>query len=129
MAWPTIYPMVESAMELTFGEYSMQDILLQLMQGVMQLWVAVDENKDVCGLWLTEIHETPQRRICHCWLLVGRDLKHWQGGLERVEEWAASKGCSLLQGFCRPGLGKIAKSLGFRVRREVVYKPILANQQ
>lgn len=124
-AWPNVAQYVAKALEHGFGEYSLENMLVDLASGRSQLWVAgVDNIELVC---ITEVIVYPQRRSCNIWLLAGENLEKWSSYLQAIEDWALAKGCTLLEYTGRPGLAKHTKQLGFKVIREVAYKPLLRN--
>lgn len=127
-AWPAVQPLLELVLAQCFGEWSLEDLLVFLLRGGGQLWLAIDNSKDIKAVVVTEICTFPQRKVCNVWLLAGVDYRLWEDGIKVIEDWAAAQGCSLMTATCRPGLAKRALRYGFSTVREVVHKPIIANQ-
>ena len=126
-AWPIVQPQVARALAQGLGEYDLVDVWTALLRGDAQLWLATGEDKAIIGVAVTEVVDYPRRKLCNLWIIAGTGLEQWKEGLQHIESWAVSRGCSGLLATCRPGLVKVAMRQGFRVERQLVFKPLLQN--
>ena len=71
-ALPTLMPHLETSAEWTKGRAGVDDLVRFVVNGQMQLWVVVDEDK-ILGHTITEIKQYPQCKMlvvqyCACLL-------------------------------------------------------------
>ena len=79
-ALPALMPHLETSAEWTNGRAGVDDLVRFVVNGQMQLWVVVDEDK-ILGHTITEVKQYPQ-----CKMLVVQYCAMQTGTLEEVED-------------------------------------------
>jgi hypothetical protein len=91
--WDECAPLLEKAVKLTSGRYTLETVWQDVESGNYQLFVAVDGEK-IVGACTTRIAEYPTGiwlSIVHC---GGNHLERWLGqGFEAVKAWAHVNKC------------------------------------
>lgn len=114
--WEEAAPELQRAIDFADGEMSLSDVLAQLLVGQMQLWVAHEGGKGLAYL-VTTIEQYPQQRAARVVLLAGSQMQEWQPHLlDKVERWAVSCGCELVEWVGRPGWVREMKRHGYHWR-------------
>ena len=126
--WFILAPMLERALEQTYGEYSLEDVAIHVANGDWQLWTAVEHALPVATM-VTELIKYPQIKICRWVLLSGEGFKQWKSLLFQIEDWALMQGCTAFEAFARPGMEKLARSMGFREQYRVIVKDLRGTLQ
>ena len=85
--WPHIEDLVVRALDEARGEYTLVEIYESILQGKMQLWV-VSEGVQLLSVFVTEIIDYSQHRVCMIVLAAGENLKALLEQLSIVEAWA-----------------------------------------
>jgi hypothetical protein len=108
--WPVVQPMLQKAVDASQQDCGMEDIYFALLSRDMQLWTWVEDGA-ITAIFVTAIHNYPNRRVCQIPYIAGKGVHQWYPVVEQaLSEWAKSRGCSQLEGFCREGWLKILKN-------------------
>lgn len=108
--WTKVKPWVQSAVEYSDEKMSTIDIFQLLVGQDAQLWLAVDTENRVKGLFVSEIVQHPNGKACCVIICTGEDAHEWYGFLEHIEMWAKNEGCQWMELRARPGWKKLLKS-------------------
>ena len=114
-ALPALMPHLETSAEWTNGRAGVDDLVRFVVNGQMQLWVVVDEDK-ILGHTITEVKQYPQ-----CKMLVVQYCAMQTGTLEEVEDhmqdlaarFAKDAGCAGIEFIGRPGWRNTANKYGY----------------
>lgn len=103
--WPMVVPFLESALKRWLPVYFPEDLLDGVRNGVMQLWIITDDEKEILyGAGLTEIRPYPRAKILNLFLLGAKNMDKWKQQLSAaVEMFAKAEGCDFLQIIGRKG--------------------------
>jgi hypothetical protein len=72
------------------------------------------------GIAITKFSGFRDKRLL-VFLLVGEKLDEWKHKMDsKLREFAEANGCSCIEAYCRPGLKKSLKDLGWRVEQLVM---------
>ena len=105
---------VEAALEYTDGKYNLSDVISQVLQGMLTLWVVYNETKDkAVGCLLTEILGYPRSKALSIFLLGGDDFTEIVQTLDELKEYAKGMGCKTIEFYGRDGWEKVLKPSGF----------------
>ena len=103
--------------ELTNGRQTVDDILLEIINGSVQLWVA--DNV----IFTTRIVDYPQKRMLSVQLCTGYAMESWlKPVLNALEDYAKKMNCAGIEGLGREGWRKILESENFIVSQIVLEK-------
>lgn len=125
LLWPRVEPFLQGALEHSQGEYSLEDIKLQLMTGLMRLWIAYDEEGIILASAVSEIRIFPQKRVCFVILMGGENMERWLHTSAAVQHWAMENGADSVVGYVRKGLAKKLKDFGYREIYTVVQQDLV----
>lgn len=124
--WPTISPLLELAMNTGQGENSMVDYMRKVLNGIVQCWVVVDDDK-IVGAGLTEILVYPQHKTLHIILFSGSDFEQQSKVFPTIEKFAKDSGCKSIEQYGRAGWAKVLPKYvpGFKQVYVVMRKDLL----
>jgi len=128
-ALPALMPHLETSAEWTNGRAGVDDLVRFVVNGQMQLWVVVDEDK-ILGHTITEVKQYPQ-----CKMLVVQYCAMQTGTLEEVEDhmqdlagrFAKDAGCAGIEFIGRPGWRNTANKYGYTTR-SVTYQKFFKDE-
>jgi hypothetical protein len=110
--WPHAWPLLEPAL-LASSEEEKPDVRSLVLSGRAQLWLIVEDKRDLVAAVVTEVTTVPEKR-CRLWLVGGNRLREWAADfMAAIEPWARSLGCTAIWGTQnRRGWARIVKALG-----------------
>ena len=76
VVWDSIKGFAEGCAKYTYGRFTADDILDELLTKDQQLWTAFDKD-GIHAFWVTEVIKYPQTKVL---------VMHFTGG-NRIEEW------------------------------------------
>lgn len=120
--WPIIRDRIASCCKRSGGKYEPVDVLQNLINRRMDLWLAVDDANAVQALAITEIVDYPRVKVCKLLAGTGDDAERWYRLIDGIENWARSQGCGVFEPICRPGWEKRFAALGYRKTHVVLEK-------
>jgi len=128
-ALPALMLHLETSAEWTNGRAGVDDLVRFVVNGQMQLWVVVDEDK-ILGHTITEVKQYPQ-----CKMLVVQYCAMQTGTLEEVEDhmqdlasrFAKDAGCAGIEFIGRPGWRNTANKYGYTTR-SVTYQKFFKDE-
>jgi hypothetical protein len=94
------------ALERGGSTHAVEDVLREIEKGEAQLWEADG------ALIVTEIHDTPRKRLLHFWIATG-ELEPVIALSHRALEWAKEQGCTQATLAGRKGWEKALASEGW----------------
>lgn len=115
---------IKSALEFSYGERRLQDVMVELVQGSKQIWLGTIDDKFVATV-VTHIIDYPQKRTCEVCYLGGESgsgVVEALGEVNYIEEWALENNCDDIQVFGRRGWLKALKKYGYSDRYTILGK-------
>ena len=113
--WPRVEPYMEGAAEYTYGRFTADDILDQILHYDHTLWAAYDEQC-IRGATVTSIIHYPRTKSLAMVFEGGIDIKEWADPMVAVlRKWAKDNGCDDIECTGRPGWAKIFKNNGHKI--------------
>lgn len=103
--WPTLRPMFEEPVKLTYGRMEVDDILTGARNGGYLIWIVVkSETSAILAAFTTRIATYPRRRALAVDFLSGSQMDLWlETVLQKVSEHAHRCETDLIEGFGRKG--------------------------
>lgn len=123
--WPKIREFVTEALTHSRGEVNTDDVFTCLLNQLMQLWIAYDDDNEIKACLVTQIITYPRRKFLRVVVLSGEGMEDWEHGWVFVETWARAMGCDGVEAFARRGFVRRAKAQGFREYYSMVGKDFL----
>lgn len=117
--WDLIEPMVEEALEKgEDGKYSVLDVRNFIRAKDMQLWLMLDDTKEVFGCAITQLISYPNGKRLVYFVVAGKDISLWFDNNQLIEDWAKKNGCLAVEFYGRKGWER------FTLSKEYGYEPI-----
>ena len=97
-------------------------------QNKFQIWVLWDkeqkEQNKYFGVVVTEIIKRKLGKVCHIYIMTGRQRHKWQYLIKDIEEFAKNEGCLMMELIARPGWQKVLNNFGYKRTHVVLEKKI-----
>ena len=122
--WGDIIPLLEPSQNEQ-RELSIDDFLDCLMEGEMQLWIAV-ENKEIIACMISQFATYPQKRVLRIIFISGDGMDRWIENFPMVENFALMNGCTFLEVWGRGAWVKILKKWDWECKYHIITKDLTA---
>tara|TARA_R110002012_G_scaffold244125_1_gene418802 strand:+ start:104 stop:550 length:447 start_codon:yes stop_codon:yes gene_type:complete len=98
-------------------------------QGKFQVWILWDRKQKVIinkyfGVVITEIIKRKLGKVCHIYIMTGRNRNKWQHLIKNIEKFAKDEDCLMLELIARPGWQKVLDNFGYKRTHVVLEKQI-----
>jgi len=114
--WPLIESYMDGAATYTYGRFTKEDILDDLLNKHQQLWIAF-EGSEVFGAVVTEVLTYPRMRTLVMHFTGGKKLPRWKNEmLQLLQQFARDNQCAVIESYGRPGWGKVFEKDGYKAR-------------
>ena len=121
--WPLVEEYLNTALEYSLGEYSIDDIKNACISKNMQLWVKV--GKQAKGAFVTKIAKYPQKNLLIVILLGGDEFQEWRDEADALlNAFGKENNCEYVELFGRKGWGKMLKDINYKEQTRLFAKEI-----
>lgn len=111
--WPTCGPLLRKAAETTGPRFSEMDIFDHIMDGVIALWVVIDEEEIVASLTTRIVAYNKCKALSIDWV-GGSRMRDWlNDALDILEKYARDSDCNRLEGYGRKAWGRALSKRGW----------------
>lgn len=117
--WPHIAGFIAKALEHSGGDYTLDQVRLQLMHGHWALLVSADEEGKIYGAMTVSFMNYPNDRVAFITATGGRGICT-ADALIQMKTIVASMGATKVQAGARPAMVRMLSRLGFSQRYMVV---------
>ena len=98
-------------------------------QGKFQVWVLWDKEQKIItnkyfGVVVTELIKRKFGKVCHIYIMTGRQRNKWQHLISKIEDFAKEEGCEMMELIARPGWQKVYNNYGYKRTHVVLEKEI-----
>jgi len=98
-------------------------------QGKFQLWVLWDRKQKITtnkyfGVVVTELIKRKFGKVCHIYIMTGRQRNKWQHLISKIEDFAKEEGCEMMELIARPGWQKVLNIFDYKRTHVVLEKKI-----
>ena len=98
-------------------------------QGKFQLWVLWDKKQKITankyfGVVVTELIKRKFGKVCHIYIMTGRQRNKWQHLISKIENFAREEGCDIMELIARPGWQKVLNIFDYKRTHVVLEKKI-----
>jgi hypothetical protein len=127
--WSLIEKDIKDALAYS-NQLTDSDFVLEVAkQDKFQVWVLWDKDKDKTidkyfGVVVTEIIQRKLGKVCHIYIMTGRQRQKWQYLVKDIEEFAKQEDCKMLELIARPGWQKVLNNYGYKRTHIVLEKQI-----
>jgi hypothetical protein len=121
LVWPRVSGLIFIAMKR--GDLAaFHPVEQNVLSGIAQLWLAVENRNDIIAAAITELHATEWRKVCVIVACGGKDMSRWIELIEEIEKFAKAEGCSRVRIVGRKGWERVLPA--YRTRRIVLDKDL-----
>ena len=112
------------------GQLSNAEFVLKTAkEGKFQIWILWDKAQKTSvekyfGVVITELVEKPLGKVCHIFMMTGRQRHKWQYLVKDIEKFAKEEKCSMMELIARPGWQKVLNQFGYKRTHVVLEKQI-----
>jgi hypothetical protein len=127
--WGIVEKDIKSALAYS-GQLTDSDFVFDtLKEGKFQLWVLWDKNQSKAvdkyfGVVVTEIIKRKFGKVCHIYIMTGKQRTKWQHLITKVEDFAKQEGCKMMELIARPGWQRVLDDYGYKRTHVVLEKQI-----
>ena len=94
-----------------------------------QIWVIWDKNQKKTidkyfGVVVTEIIRRKFGKVCHIYIMTGKQRTKWQHLITKVEDFAKQEDCKMMELIARPGWQRVLDDYGYKRTHVVLEKQI-----
>ena len=76
------------------------------------------------GVVVTELIKRKLGKVCHIYIMTGRQRHKWQYLVKDIEQFAKDEGCQMMELIARPGWQKVLNNYGYQRTHVVLEKKI-----
>ena len=127
--WSMVEKDIKSALAYS-GQLTDSDFVYETAkQGKFQVWVIWDKDEKITtnkyyGVVVTEIIKRKHGKVCHVYIVTGRQMSKWQHLISEIEKFAEDKDCKRMELIARPGWQKVYNNHGYKKTHVVLEKQI-----
>jgi len=127
--WSLVEKDIKSALAYS-GQLTDSDFVFDtLKEGKFQLWVLWDKKQSKAvdkyfGVVVTEIIKRKFGKVCHIYIMTGKQRTKWQHLITKVEDFAKQEGCKMMELIARPGWQRVLDDYGYKRTHVVLEKQI-----
>ncbi len=117
--WSMVEKDIKSALAYS-GQLTDSDFVYETAkQGKFQVWVIWDKDEKITtnkyyGVVVTEIIKRKHGKVCHVYIVTGRQMSKWQHLISEIEKFAEDKDCKRMELIARPGWQKVYNNHGYK---------------
>ena len=127
--WSMVEKDIKSALAYS-SQLTDSDFVYDLAkQGKFQVWVLWDKEQKITtnkyfGVVVTELIKRKFGKVCHIYIMTGRQRNKWQHLISKIENFAKEEGCEMMELIARPGWQKVLKIFDYKRTHVVLEKEI-----
>ena len=127
--WSLVEKDIRQAL-LYSGQLTNSDFVLQTAkQDKFQVWVLWDKKQKPTldkyfGVGVTELIQRQLGKVCHIYIMTGKQRNKWQHLVKVIEDFAKENKCQMLELIARPGWQKVMNNFGYKRTHVVLEKQI-----
>lgn len=116
--WPKVESFIESALEYSNGDYTVEQVKTLVTQGIWMLLVATDDD-GIKGAATVHFYNRPNDRIAFITAIGGRLISN-PDTFEQLKVFAASQGATAIEGAARESIARLWTRYGFTEKYRIV---------
>jgi hypothetical protein len=127
--WGIVEKDIKSALAYSSQLTDSDFVFDTLKKGKFQLWVLWDKKQSKAvdkyfGVVVTEIIKRKFGKVCHIYIMTGKQRTKWQHLITKVEDFAKQEGCKMMELIARPGWQRVLDDYGYKRTHVVLEKQI-----
>jgi hypothetical protein len=125
--WGIVEKDIKSALAYSSQLTDSDFVFDTLKEGKFQLWVLWDKNQKKTidkyfGVVVTEIIKRKFGKVCHIYIMTGKQRTKWQHLITKVEDFAKQEDCKMMELIARPGWQRVLDDYGYKRTHVVLRK-------
>lgn len=125
LVWPYVEPLVQEALDNGAQDMFVTDVLFALTRGLMQLFVAIDEDDKIQLCMVTELIRRNLHNVVHIVALAGKRFSDARAFEAAFETWCRENGAVAIEANCRPAQVRLFRRLGYEPIYQKIRKPLV----
>tara|TARA_R110000796_G_C14343861_1_gene410719 strand:+ start:213 stop:653 length:441 start_codon:yes stop_codon:yes gene_type:complete len=127
--WPLVEKPIQEALSYSGNHQDSQFVYDTLRNKKFQLWIIWDQSKPTTqekyhGLVITEVIQRKLKKVCHIYMMTGKQRQKWQHLIKVIEDFARDQKCDLMELIARAGWQVILSKYKYQRTHVVLEKPI-----
>jgi hypothetical protein len=127
--WSLVEKDIKSALAYSSQLTDSDFVFDTLKEDKFQLWVLWDKKQSKAvdkyfGVVVTEIIKRKFGKVCHIYIMTGKQRTKWQHLITKVEDFAKQEGCKMMELIARPGWQRVLDDYGYKRTHVVLEKQI-----
>ena len=128
--WSLIEKDIKDALAYS-NQLTDSDFVLEVAkQDKFQVWVLWDKDKDKTidkyfGVVVTELIKRQLGKVCHIYIMTGRQRHKWQFLITDIEQFAKDEDCLMMELIARPGWKRILNNFDYKMTHVVLEKKLI----
>ena len=129
--WDTVRDGVCRAMKHSDCSMEGDDFRDELIAGNCQLWLLVENAKEIVGHGITQVIQFPRKRVLRILTFEGKGgeqgmvaMKLWNQFYDDIEDFGMKRGCDHVEAQTRAGMARTLKKYGWNDQYHIVTKEI-----
>ena len=129
IVWSLIEKDIKDALAYSGNLTSSSFVLEKSKENKFQVWVLWDKDKKTTrekyfGVVVTEIIKRELGKVCHIYIMTGRQRHKWQFLVKDIEQFAIDEDCLMMELITRPGWKRILNNFDYKMTHVVLEKKL-----
>ena len=127
--WSLIEKDIKDALAFSGNLTSSDFVLENTKLNKFQVWVLWDKDKKTTrekyfGVVVTELIKRELGKVCHIYIMTGRQRNKWQFLVKDIEQFAIDEDCLMMELIARPGWKRILNNFDYKMTHVVLEKKL-----
>jgi len=128
--WSLIEKDIKDALAFSGNLTSSNFVLENTKLNKFQVWVLWDKDKKTTrekyfGVVVTELIKRELGKVCHIYIMTGRQRNKWQFLVKDIEQFAIDEDCLMMELIARPGWKRILNNFDYKMTHVVLEKKLI----
>ena len=121
---------IKDALAFSGNLTSSSFVLEKSKENKFQVWVLWDKDKKTTrekyfGVVVTELIKRELGKVCHIYIMTGRQRHKWQFLIKDIEQFAKDEDCLMMELIARPGWKRILNNFDYKMTHVVLEKKLI----
>jgi len=132
--WSLIEKDIKDALAFSGNLTSSNFVLENTKINKFQVWVLWDKDKKTTkekyfGVVVTELIKRELGKVCHIYIMTGRQRNKWQFLVKDIEQFAIDEDCLMMELIARPGWKRILNNFDYKMTHVVLEKKLINKEK
>ena len=132
--WSLIEKDIIDALAFSGNLTSSNFVLENTKLNKFQVWVLWDKDKKTTrekyfGVVVTELIKRELGKVCHIYIMTGRQRNKWQFLVKDIEQFAIDEDCLMMELIARPGWKRILNNFDYKMTHVVLEKKLINKEK